>query len=183
MIFLTASTLPAQDWARKLFATTEHDFGSVARGAKAEYAFVVTNNLQERRAYRFGSLQLRVHHALCRERQADAQDLRDRRDHRPSQQRHAHRSTGGHADGDFRSALLCRGAIADPRLGAYQPSHGTGQLAVRRRPAGQGERGPRAAVSRRLPRLADPRAFASPIRICKAKWSWWRGREARSGTI
>ena len=46
VIFLTASTLPAQDWARKLLATTEHDFGSVARGAKADYAFVVTNNLQ-----------------------------------------------------------------------------------------------------------------------------------------
>ena len=46
VIFLTASTLPAQDWAQKLFATTEHDFGSVAQGAKAEYAFIVTNNLQ-----------------------------------------------------------------------------------------------------------------------------------------
>lgn len=46
IIFLTASTLPAQDWARKLLSTTEHDFGSVAQGAKAEYAFVVTNNLQ-----------------------------------------------------------------------------------------------------------------------------------------
>ena len=47
LIFLTASTLPAQDWARRLFATTEHDFGSVARGAKADYAFIVTNNLQD----------------------------------------------------------------------------------------------------------------------------------------
>ena len=46
VILMTASTLPAQDWARKLLTTTEHDFGSVARGAKAEYAFTVTNNLQ-----------------------------------------------------------------------------------------------------------------------------------------
>ena len=46
VIFLIASTLPAQDWARNLLPTTEHDFGSVAQGAKAEYAFVVTNNLQ-----------------------------------------------------------------------------------------------------------------------------------------
>ncbi len=46
VIFLTASTLPAQDWARKLLSTTEHDFGSVARGAKADYAFVVTNIYQ-----------------------------------------------------------------------------------------------------------------------------------------
>ena len=46
LVLLTASSLPAQDWARHLFETTEHDFGSVARGAKAEYAFVVCNNLQ-----------------------------------------------------------------------------------------------------------------------------------------
>jgi len=47
LILLTASSLPAQDWARKLLSTTTHDFGSVAQGAKAEYAFVVTNNLQD----------------------------------------------------------------------------------------------------------------------------------------
>ena len=46
VILLTASTLPAQDWARNLLSATEHDFGSVARGAKAEYSFVITNNLQ-----------------------------------------------------------------------------------------------------------------------------------------
>jgi hypothetical protein len=34
-----------QDWARAMFETTSHDFGSVARGAKAEYAFVLVNNL------------------------------------------------------------------------------------------------------------------------------------------
>ena len=46
VVFLIASSLPAQDWARKLLATTEHDFGSVPRGAKAEFAFVVTNIYQ-----------------------------------------------------------------------------------------------------------------------------------------
>jgi hypothetical protein len=46
IVFLTSSALPAQQWAQKLFATTEHDFGTVARGAKAEYAFVLTNNLR-----------------------------------------------------------------------------------------------------------------------------------------
>ena len=46
VILLTASTLPAQDWARNLLSTTEHNFGSVAQGAKAEYAFTITNNLQ-----------------------------------------------------------------------------------------------------------------------------------------
>jgi hypothetical protein len=46
-VLLATSTLPAQEWARSLFATTDHNFGSVVRGAKAEYAFVITNNLQE----------------------------------------------------------------------------------------------------------------------------------------
>ncbi|HVA44836.1 MAG TPA: DUF1573 domain-containing protein [Pirellulales bacterium] len=32
-----------QEWARKLFDVTSHDFGSVARGAKAEYRFKLTN--------------------------------------------------------------------------------------------------------------------------------------------
>ena len=35
--------LCAQEWARKMFETTTHDFGSVARGAKAEYEFVLSN--------------------------------------------------------------------------------------------------------------------------------------------
>ena len=33
----------AQDWARQMFNTAEHDFGSVAAGAKAEFVFEVTN--------------------------------------------------------------------------------------------------------------------------------------------
>jgi hypothetical protein len=33
----------AQQWATKMFATTTHDFGSVARNAKAEFEFVLTN--------------------------------------------------------------------------------------------------------------------------------------------
>ena len=32
-----------QEWAAKMFSTTSHDFGIVARGAKAEYAFVLEN--------------------------------------------------------------------------------------------------------------------------------------------
>ncbi len=46
LTLLATSTLPAQEWARQLLTATEHDFGSVAQGAKAEYAFIVTNNLQ-----------------------------------------------------------------------------------------------------------------------------------------
>jgi hypothetical protein len=47
LTLLTASTLPAQDWARNLFTTTEHDFGSVAQGAKADWAFTMTNKYQD----------------------------------------------------------------------------------------------------------------------------------------
>ncbi len=33
----------AQEWARKMFEVTEHDFGTVARSAQAEFAFVLKN--------------------------------------------------------------------------------------------------------------------------------------------
>ena len=37
----------AQDWATKMFKTRSHDFGSVARGAKAEFAFEFENMYEE----------------------------------------------------------------------------------------------------------------------------------------
>jgi len=40
---LTGPLASAQEWARKMFVTTKHDFGVVARGAKAEYEFVLAN--------------------------------------------------------------------------------------------------------------------------------------------
>ena len=33
----------AQDWAKKLFKTHEHNFGTVARAAKAEFVFEMEN--------------------------------------------------------------------------------------------------------------------------------------------
>jgi hypothetical protein len=36
-----------QEWAQKMFKTTHHDFGSVARGAKAEFAFELVNSYKE----------------------------------------------------------------------------------------------------------------------------------------
>jgi len=48
-ILFAGFTLPyspaadAQQWARKMFPVREHDFGQVARGAKAEYAFEFEN--------------------------------------------------------------------------------------------------------------------------------------------
>lgn len=37
----------AQEWARKMFSVTSHDFGTVARGAKAEFAFELQNKYEE----------------------------------------------------------------------------------------------------------------------------------------
>ena len=37
----------SQDWARKMFKVTEHDFGTVARGAAAEFAFEFENPYEE----------------------------------------------------------------------------------------------------------------------------------------
>lgn len=37
----------AQQWAHKMFAETHHDFGTVSRNAKAEYAFVFENPFDE----------------------------------------------------------------------------------------------------------------------------------------
>ncbi len=44
---LAGSPLFAQEWARKTFNKTSHDFGTIARGAKAEYAFVLKNRYLE----------------------------------------------------------------------------------------------------------------------------------------
>ncbi len=37
----------AQSWARKMFKTTEHDFGTVAKGAKADFDFEFQNIFEE----------------------------------------------------------------------------------------------------------------------------------------
>lgn len=37
----------AQEWARKMFKLTSHDFGTVARGAKADFTFEMQNIYQE----------------------------------------------------------------------------------------------------------------------------------------
>lgn len=47
LILATGAASRAEDWAQKMFQVTEHDFGTIARGAKAEYAFVFTNLYQE----------------------------------------------------------------------------------------------------------------------------------------
>ncbi len=42
-----AATASAQDWAEKMFTEKTHDFGSVARAAKVEYAFEMVNPYKE----------------------------------------------------------------------------------------------------------------------------------------
>lgn len=43
LLLWIGSPVAGQEWARKMFETTRHDFGTVARNAKAEYQFVFTN--------------------------------------------------------------------------------------------------------------------------------------------
>jgi hypothetical protein len=47
LLLLPVANLSAQDWARKMFVITDHDFGSVARGAKAEFGFKFSNLYKE----------------------------------------------------------------------------------------------------------------------------------------
>jgi hypothetical protein len=42
-----AGSACAQDWAKKMFSETSHDFGKVARGAKVEYSFTIENIYEE----------------------------------------------------------------------------------------------------------------------------------------
>jgi len=43
IVLATHSVASAQEWARKMFEDTKHDFGAVARGAKAEFRFKLKN--------------------------------------------------------------------------------------------------------------------------------------------
>ena len=43
VVSLATSTGTAADWAQKMFTETSHDFGTIARGAKEEYRFVLKN--------------------------------------------------------------------------------------------------------------------------------------------
>lgn len=45
--FSLPSTVCAQEWARKMFSVTSHNFGTVAKGSKAEYHFTFRNLYEE----------------------------------------------------------------------------------------------------------------------------------------
>ena len=47
ILLAAAASAPAQEWARKMFKTTKHDFGTVARGSKEQFAFVFKNIYKE----------------------------------------------------------------------------------------------------------------------------------------
>ncbi len=46
-VLLAAAPAGAQEWARKMFGQTSHDFGVVARGAKMEHRFTLENIYEE----------------------------------------------------------------------------------------------------------------------------------------
>ena len=48
ILFCLCSPICAQEWARKMFKTTDHDFGTVARSAKSDYAFEFQNIYKEK---------------------------------------------------------------------------------------------------------------------------------------
>ena len=47
MVLLSCLTSNAQDWAQAMFDNTNHEFGAVARGSKANVAFTITNKYKE----------------------------------------------------------------------------------------------------------------------------------------
>lgn len=47
LLLVASTTASAQDWARKMFIDFDHDFGTVARAAKAEHVFEITNRYKE----------------------------------------------------------------------------------------------------------------------------------------
>ena len=47
VVLFCAASVQAQEWAEKMFNKTTHDFGTVVRGAKVEYHFVVENIYEE----------------------------------------------------------------------------------------------------------------------------------------
>lgn len=47
MLLAGGGVARAQEWARKMFETTSHDFGTVARGAKSEFRFKLSNIYEE----------------------------------------------------------------------------------------------------------------------------------------
>lgn len=47
LLWMAAFEAQAQQWAAKMFKSTYHDFGTVARGSKAEFAFEFENIYQE----------------------------------------------------------------------------------------------------------------------------------------
>ena len=46
-VCLAAGHACAQEWALKMFKTTSHDFGTIARGTKAQYKFQIRNVFEE----------------------------------------------------------------------------------------------------------------------------------------
>ena len=46
-MWIVGLPVTAQEWARKMFSTTSHEFGTVARSSKQEFAFEFSNLYKE----------------------------------------------------------------------------------------------------------------------------------------
>ena len=47
LLLVINSHVSAQEWAKKMFPVTQHEFGTVARGSKQEYRFELKNIYKE----------------------------------------------------------------------------------------------------------------------------------------
>lgn len=47
LVLLLAGDVSATDWANKMFETTQHEFGTVARGSKTQFEFILENTYKE----------------------------------------------------------------------------------------------------------------------------------------
>ena len=73
------ATASAQEWAEKMFTEKTHDFGSVAKAAKVEYAFEMVNPYKEDIHISSVRAELRLHDSADSEGHAEVVGKRGRR--------------------------------------------------------------------------------------------------------
>ena len=104
-----------QDWARKMFDdTTTHDFGVVARGAKAEHRFVIENIYEEDAHIK--SVTSSCQCSKPQRHQATAEDVGEGRNRRDAGHPGRAGPKGRHDRGRLRSALSGQGSASRPQL-------------------------------------------------------------------
>ena len=66
VLLVLAPPSAAQEWADKMFETRSHDFGTIARASKAEFAFELSNLYLDDVHIASVSRQLWLHHSAHR---------------------------------------------------------------------------------------------------------------------